>query len=66
MLGLIRHMTDVRRWWFRRGHLADDVPALIEEQQWQLPADATDVDAGRPGVPGRVGTDRRDPDPAHG
>jgi DNA-directed RNA polymerase specialized sigma24 family protein len=45
MLGLIRHMTDVRRWWFRRGHLADDVPALIEEQQWQLPADATDVDA---------------------
>jgi hypothetical protein len=45
LLGLIGHTTDVQRWWFPRGHLANDVPALIEEQQWQLPADATVVDA---------------------
>jgi hypothetical protein len=45
LLGLIGHTTDVQRWWFPRGHLANDVPALIEEQQRQLPADATVVDA---------------------
>ena len=42
LLGLIRHMTDVERWWFRRVQLAEDVPALFEEdEEWQLPPDAT-------------------------
>jgi uncharacterized damage-inducible protein DinB len=42
LLGLLRHMTDVERWWFRRVHLAEDVPALFEdEEEWRLPADAT-------------------------
>ena len=46
MLGLLRHMTDVERWWFRRVLLADDVPPLFgEEEEWNLPADATVVDA---------------------
>ena len=41
LLGLIRHMTDVERWWFRRYHLAEDIPALFEDdEEWQLPADA--------------------------
>ena len=42
LLGLIRHMTDVERWWFRRVLLADDVPALFDDdEEWQLPPDAT-------------------------
>src|SRR3954454_3438025 len=42
LLGLIRHMTDVERWWFRRVLLAEDVPALFDDdEEWQLPADAT-------------------------
>ncbi len=42
LLGLIRHMTDVERWWFRRVLRGEDVPALFEdEEEWQLPADAT-------------------------
>jgi uncharacterized damage-inducible protein DinB len=42
LLGLIRHMTDVERWWFRRVLLAEDVPALFEdEEEWRVPADAT-------------------------
>jgi uncharacterized damage-inducible protein DinB len=46
LLGLIRHMTDVERWWFRRVLLADGIPALFEdEEEWRLPADATVADA---------------------
>ena len=46
LLGLIRHMTDVERWWFRRVLLGEDVPALFEdEEEWSLPADATAADA---------------------
>jgi uncharacterized damage-inducible protein DinB len=46
LLGLIRHMTDVERWWFRRNLLAEDVPPLFEpEEEWRLPADATIADA---------------------
>ena len=46
LLGLIRHMTDVERWWFRRVLLSEDVPALFEdEEEWRPPADATIDDA---------------------
>jgi uncharacterized damage-inducible protein DinB len=46
LLGLIRHMTDVERWWFRRVHLAEDIPPLFEdEEEWRLPAEATVADA---------------------
>src|SRR4051794_26775156 len=42
LLGMIRHMTDVERWWFRRVHHAEDVPDLFEEDmEWQLPPSAT-------------------------
>jgi hypothetical protein len=42
LLGLIRHMTDVERWWFRRVLLSEDVVALFEdEEEWRPPADAT-------------------------
>src|SRR4051812_24768209 len=46
LLGLVRHMTDVERWWFRRVLLADDVPALFDDdEEWRVPADATIADA---------------------
>jgi uncharacterized damage-inducible protein DinB len=46
LLGLIRHMTDVERWWFRRVLLAEDIPALFDDdQEWRLPAEATVADA---------------------
>ncbi len=46
LLGLIRHMTDVERWWFRRVAWAEDVPALFDdEEEWRLPPDATAADA---------------------
>jgi uncharacterized damage-inducible protein DinB len=46
LLGLIRHMTDVERWWFRRVLLAEDVPALFDdEEEWRVPADATIAEA---------------------
>lgn len=42
LLGLIRHMTDVERWWFRRVLLAEDIPALFDDdEEWRVPADAT-------------------------
>jgi uncharacterized damage-inducible protein DinB len=41
LLGLIRHMADVERFWFRRG-LAEEVPPIFEEdEEWQLPPEAT-------------------------
>ena len=46
ILGLVRHMTDVERWWFRRVLLCEDIPALFkDEEEWRLPADATIADA---------------------
>jgi hypothetical protein len=46
LLGLIRHMTDVERWWFRRVLLAEDVPGLFEDdEEWRVPVDATVADA---------------------
>jgi uncharacterized damage-inducible protein DinB len=42
LLGLIRHMTDVERWWFRRVLIADDVsPLFADDEEWDVPADAT-------------------------
>jgi uncharacterized damage-inducible protein DinB len=38
LLGIVRHMTDVERWWFRRVLLAEDVPALFDEdEEWVVP-----------------------------
>ena len=46
LLGLIRHMTDVERWWFRRVHRAEDVPGLFDdEEEWRVPPDASVRDA---------------------
>jgi len=46
LLGLIRHMTDVERWWFRRVLLSEDVPGLFDdEEEWHVPADATVAEA---------------------
>lgn len=46
LLGLVRHMTDVERWWFRRVLLAEDIPALFDDdQEWRVPADATIAEA---------------------
>lgn len=46
MLGLIRHMADVERWWFRRVLVAEDIAALFEgEEAWELPVDASVDDA---------------------
>jgi hypothetical protein len=44
LLGLVRHMTDVERWWFRRVLLAEDVPALFDDdEEWDVPPDVTVV-----------------------
>ena len=46
LLGLIRHMTDVERWWFRRVVQAEEIPGLFDEdEEWRAPADATVADA---------------------
>jgi uncharacterized damage-inducible protein DinB len=46
LLGLIRHMTDVERWWFRRVQQAEDIPGIFEdEEEWRVPDDATVADA---------------------
>ncbi|MEP6658316.1 MAG: DinB family protein [Acidimicrobiales bacterium] len=46
LLGLIRHMTDVERWWFRLVQLAEDVPALFDDdEEWHPPDDATIAEA---------------------
>ncbi len=42
LLGLLRHMTDVERWWFRRVQQAEDIPGIFEDDaEWQVPEDAT-------------------------
>ena len=46
LLGLIRHMTDVERWWFRRVLVAEGVPPLFDmDEEWAVPDDATVADA---------------------
>ena len=46
LLGLIRHMSDVERWWFRRVLQAEDVPGLFDDDaEWEVPPDATVADA---------------------
>jgi len=46
LLGLIRHMTDVERWWFRRVVVGEAVPGIFEEdEEWRVPDDATVDDA---------------------
>ena len=46
LLGLIRHMTDVERWWFRRVLLAEPIPGVFDDdEEWNVPADATVIDA---------------------
>ena len=59
LLGLIRHMTDVERWWFRRVLLSEDVPPLFDdEEEWRVSAGAVHLVA-RGGLPdqasGRLG-----------
>jgi uncharacterized damage-inducible protein DinB len=42
LIGLIRHMTDVERWWFRRVQQAEDIPGIFDdEEEWRVPEDAT-------------------------
>jgi uncharacterized damage-inducible protein DinB len=46
LLGLIRHMADVERWWFRRWFPGENVPGLFDDDaEWRVPADATVADA---------------------
>jgi hypothetical protein len=46
LLGLIRHMTDVERWWFRRVMQAEEIEGLFDdEEEWRVPVDATVADA---------------------
>src|SRR4029078_6085125 len=41
LLCLIRHMTDVERWWFRRVLLSDDIAALFDDdEEWRVPHDS--------------------------
>ena len=38
LLGLVRHMTDVERWWFRRVRQAEDIPGLFDDEaEWDVP-----------------------------
>lgn len=46
LLGLIRHMADVERWWFRRVQQGEDVPGLFDDdEEWNIPPDARVDDA---------------------
>jgi hypothetical protein len=46
LLGIIRHLTDVERWWFRRVVGGEDLPPLFDdEEEWRLPPEATIADA---------------------
>jgi uncharacterized damage-inducible protein DinB len=46
LLGLIRHMTDVERWWFRRVHRGETIEAIFaDDEEWNVPDDATVDDA---------------------
>ena len=46
LLGLVRHMTDVERWWFRRHAAGEDLMDLYVTEEW-LEADFEDLDADR-------------------
>ena len=42
LIGLIRHMTDVERGWFRQVHAGEDVPGLFDDgEEWNVPSGAT-------------------------
>jgi uncharacterized damage-inducible protein DinB len=42
LLGLIRHMTDVERWWFRVVLAGEDLDGRFsEDEEWDVPSDAT-------------------------
>ena len=46
LLGLIRHMADVERWWFRRVLQNEQVPGLFaDDEEWNVPSDATVAEA---------------------
>jgi len=46
LLGLIRHMSDVERWWFRRVQQAEQIDGLFaEDEEWHIPHDARIADA---------------------
>jgi uncharacterized damage-inducible protein DinB len=46
LLGLIRHMTHVERWWFRHVQQAEAIPGIFDEsEEWRVPEDATVADA---------------------
>jgi uncharacterized damage-inducible protein DinB len=46
LVGLLRHMTDVERWWFRRVLQGEDVPPLFDdEEEWHLPPDVSIIGA---------------------
>jgi uncharacterized damage-inducible protein DinB len=46
LLGLIRHMTDVERWWFRRVQQAEEVPGIFDDdEEWRVPDGTSVADA---------------------
>ena len=46
LLGMIRHMADVERFWFRRRLVGEDLPALFDEDaEWVLDDGGTLTDA---------------------
>jgi hypothetical protein len=46
LIGLIRHMADVERYWFRRWFASEDLAGLFEEDgEWRIPPDAGIADA---------------------
>jgi uncharacterized damage-inducible protein DinB len=37
LVGLVRHMSDVERWWFRRVAQAEDLPPLFDDEvEWDM------------------------------
>jgi hypothetical protein len=47
LLGLVRHMTEVERWWFRRRFAGEDVPGLFWTEE-RPDGDFDDVDLADP------------------
>ena len=48
LLGLVRHMTDVERWWFRRHAAGEDLTDVYVTDDWEE-ADFEDLHAARAG-----------------
>ena len=46
LLGLVRHLTEVERWWFRRHVAGEDVPEVYCTDDW-MEADFEDLHADR-------------------